>query len=851
MKTLLRLFSWRFVEQRPLRALLHVLIVTLGVALYVAIDASNASTEAAFRRMAARLAGNAHLQVVRSRAMGVEQSILSKIDAVQGIQATPVLQITTTPTQLPAESGMLILGLDFMREAAIRRWDIKELPSLNLLTFLTRDAIVVPRSFASRHSLKLGSSFDIATPRGPRPVTIGAIAEDEGPAGILGGHIAVMEFRTAQRLFKREGMADRVDIRVAGDVEEAAHRLQVALGPGYKVRPPPESSSMLDEALTRMRALSGIGVMALLVGAFIIFNSISLSVVERQKEIGILRALGATRTQVFGTFLAEGACVGLVGSVAGAALGYGLAHALLRMAIREVNQVVTVVDVVDVVLPWGTLLVAGALGVLTALFASFVPARQATRVTPVDAIRLGAHPPRGASDCRWSCMAGLLAFGLAALCMTGLFRFEAVGLLGALLAFLGAALVLPQLTLWGARFLQPVLRVLFRLPGYLAAENLLKFPRRAALTSTVLAGTLALMVSAASIILSFKSRGTRWIEETFAYDYSVSAADAASGAFSHAILPDKLREEVEKIDGVEFTYGVREILQPYDKKGKKDILIVALDVDAYARMQDRRNRTGIALPLIRSDLAAGRGVVVSDNFAGLYGVAAGKTIELETPRGRKRFAVLAVVEDYTWPQGTIFMDRAAFRADWEDATLSSLAIKFHPDAIPVEVRRRITERAALHPGISVYDADFLARIAEETMDRTFAFTNVQVTIALLVGFLGIVNTLFISVMRRRRQIGLFRAMGMTRAQVAGMVVIESLMVALTGGVLGVALGLAAAQWPLSLFVFTISGYRIPLEIPWGSLALALGAAFAVGIVASVLPARRASRLNVIEAIGYE
>jgi putative ABC transport system permease protein len=850
MRALLKLFSWQYARQQPLRALLHIFIVTLGVSLYVAIDASNASTEAAFRQMAARLAGNAHLQVVRSRAAGVEQSVLSAIDAVPGIQAAPVIQVNTTPTELPAESGLLVLGLDFIREAAIRRWDLTagELPALNLLTFLTRDAVVVTDRFARRHKLSLGQSFGIATPRGSRPVTIGAIVKDEGPAGILGGNIAVMELRTAQRLFKREGMVDRVEIRVAGDVEDAARRLRETLGPGYTVRPPPESSSMLDEALTRMRALAGIGIVALMVGAFIIYNSISLSVVERHKDIGIVRALGATRAQVFGAILTEGAVTGLAGSVAGIALGYGLAHALLRMAVREVNQVVTVVDVVAIALPWGTVGVAAALGIVTAVLASCLPARQATSVTPVEAIRHGALPPRGVSDCRWSFLSGLLAFGLAGLGLTGLVRFEAVGLLSALLAFLGTALVLPQITMWGARLFQPFLRVVFGLPGYLAAEHIVKFPRRAAITATVLAGTLALMVSAASIILSFKTRGTRWIEETFAFDCAVSAADAASGSFSHAILPDGLRGEIEKVEGVDFTCGVRQILVPY---GEKDVLLVAVDTEAYIRMQARRGRTGFALPSARDGLAAGRGVVVSDNFAGLYGVEAGGSIELEAPRGRKRFTVLAAAEDYTWPQGTIFIDRAAYREAWDDVALSSVDIKFNDDVPAVEIRRKITERAARHPGISVYDAAFLIRIAEETMDRTFAFTNVQVTVALLVGFLGIVNTLFISVLRRRRQFGLLRAMGMTRGQVAGMVVLESMKVALTGGVLGIALGLAAAKWPLSLFVFAISGYRMPLEIPWASLGLALGAAVVVGIVGSVLPARRAARLNVIEAIGYE
>ncbi|HZE99032.1 MAG TPA: FtsX-like permease family protein, partial [Planctomycetota bacterium] len=314
MRVLLSYFSLRYLRRHPIRVFLSVMSVALGVALFASIDVSNTSTEAAFRRTVEQLAGKSQLQVVKGRSLGVEEELLKKIDAVPGVQAAPVLQLSATVPGL--SEGLLLMGLDFNREASFRLWDVAEgeKPQINPLAFLGGDVILVSRSFAAKRGVKLGGGFKIDTPTGPRPVTVAAIFKDEGPAEIFGGNVAVMPLKTAQRLFRRQGSVDRIEILAQGDVGEAARRLREALGPDYIVRPPPQSNSFLDEAMTRLRALLGIGVVALLVGIFIIYNSVSISVVERMREIGTLRAIGATRRQIFGVILLEWTLLGFLGS---------------------------------------------------------------------------------------------------------------------------------------------------------------------------------------------------------------------------------------------------------------------------------------------------------------------------------------------------------------------------------------------------------------------------------------------------------------------------------------------------------------------------------------------------------
>jgi putative ABC transport system permease protein len=205
MTVLLRYFSWRYIRRHPFRVLLSLLSVSLGVALFVSIGVSNSSAEASFRRTVQKLSGNAQLQVVRGRMLGVEEEALSRIDALPGIKAAPVLQLGTT---LPgSKENLLVLGLDFQRETQFRRWDSVEgeRPAVNPLLFLAGDAIVIPKTFAVKRGYRPGSKFLIDTPGGHRPVVVAAVVPDEGAAQVFGGNLAVMPVKTAQRLFGREG----------------------------------------------------------------------------------------------------------------------------------------------------------------------------------------------------------------------------------------------------------------------------------------------------------------------------------------------------------------------------------------------------------------------------------------------------------------------------------------------------------------------------------------------------------------------------------------------------------------------------------------------------------------------
>jgi putative ABC transport system permease protein len=274
-------------------------------------------------------------------------------------------------------------------------------------------------------------------------------------------------------------------------------------------------------------------------------------------------------------------------------------------------------------------------------------------------------------------------------------------------------------------------------------------------------------------------------------------------------------------------------------------------MDGYARMQKLRGRTGFVLPGTLPGLLSGKGVIVSDNFARLHHLKKGDSVELSTPGGPRAFEVLGSYEEYTWPQGALYMHRPVFEAAWNDPSVTYLDVKFQPGVDRAVVRRRIVDTLRGSHSLFVYDVEDLKRVSEAVLDNTLVLMNVQVALAIVIGFFGIVNTLLISVMQRTREIGLLRAVGMTTQQVSSMILIESAFIAGVGGVLGIVLGLAGARWPLALHVAQVAGYWLPLYVPWTTVCFALGAAVLIGAVASILPARRAASIEVLEAITYE
>src|SRR6185503_18258458 len=308
-------------------------------------------------------------------------------------------------------------------------------------------------------------------------------------------------------------------------------------------------------------------------------------------------------------------------------------------------------------------------------------------------------------------------------------------LIASFFAFLGAGLVMPQLTLWIGRAAMPVLRRTFHLLGFLAADNIVKFPQRTALTVIALAGALAMMVSSSSIVRGIKVRSSDWMEDAFPFDVTVSATDYSATLYADVVLPPDVPALLESNPDVDSAYGVRSRIHPF---GRYDVMVYAVDLDRYARLQEQRGRTGFVPRGSLPELTAGRGCITSYNFLRLHGKKEGDSIVLETPQGPQSFRILGGYEDYAWPQGTLYIHRGFYKERWGDPALSYLDVKLKKGVDREKWRRAMETDLRKSQWLFVYDVAMLKKLADDVMDNTLQLLNVQVALAIVIGFFGIV-----------------------------------------------------------------------------------------------------------------
>lgn len=845
MRELFRLFSVRHLRAHGLRALLGVVAVALGVALYVASHVTTASVRNSMTETARSLAGRAQWRVSRGSALGVEESLTERIRALPGAIASPLIQANALVVQ-PRGGTLLLLGIDFASDSLLRlyRFPGKVDPTAFLATAFLPDGIVVTTTFAKANHLTIGSSLTLSTRHGLRGLHVTGMLDDTGPAGVLGGNFAVMELHAAQRLFGRAGMVDRIE--VAGVSKE---HLQQAC-PGYPVSSAVHTSSTIEDALARIDSLVALSVIALLVGLFIIYNTIQVSVVERLKEIGTLRALGATRRQILGMLLLEGLTVGALGSAAGLGLGVALARGLLQFTARNMKVTIPLIDIRYVTIPPLTLALAFLLGIGATLVATWLPARAATHFPTVEILR--PYTYRLLQHNRRSFRVGLacLAGGAGTVFLISI--SPVMGLAATGLVFLGLALLLPELVLRLARASRRLLQRMFGIVGFLAADNIVKFPQRTALTVVTLGGALAMMVASATVLEGFRAATSRWMKEALRFDLAVSSTDFITSMTSGQTMPASVKDAITRLPGVNLTYGIR---YEFAEFRGAEVMVVGVEMRPFLELQRQRGMSAWAHALnepagLRKVLA-GEGVYVSENFAAIFGIRQGERIDLATASGPRSFPVIRSIEDYSWPHGVIVLDLHAFQRLWHDDTLTYVDIAVTPQASVEEVRTRILRDLSGKYSLFVYDRKQIQRTADEILTQSIAVADVQVIIAIAIGFLGIVNSLLISVLQRNREIGLLRAIGMPRRQLSRTIVLEGMVIAVVGGMVGLTAGLLGGWLPLRAYSFTVTGYLYPIVVPWKHGLLSLLTALAIGFLASLLPARRAATLNVIESIGYE
>jgi putative ABC transport system permease protein len=848
---LLVLISWPYLRKHAVRSLLTVVGIVLGVAVFVAMHTANQAVFFAFARTVDRIAGAAQLQVTAGEA-GFPEEILEQVQQIPEVAvAVPVIEAPAA-TNLPGQGNILILGVDMTGDRSLREYDLESGEDAIIddpLVFLAQpDSIIVTREFAERNHLGVGSRLVLSTMVGDKAFLVRGIMRSGGLTSAFGGNLAVMDIYAAQQVFGRGRRFDRIDLKVKDGIaiEQGRATIQRALGVGFTVEPPASRGQQLESTLAVYAISMNVSsVFALFIGMFIIYNSFAIAVTQRRSEIGILRALGAPRSQIRNLFLIESAASGLLGSVVGIVLGIVMARSMVGSISRMLEGIYGVAERAEDVSADPQLLGAAlTIGVATSMMAAWLPARNASRVDPVQALQKGKYQvlTAGENRARRATSTALIAVALVCLWIGTSIWFYS----GYVLLIAAALLLVPTVGLWIARALRPLLKRMRPVEGALAADSLIQAPRR---TSGAVA---ALMLSLGQVIgLGGVSRESYrsivdWLDTALNPDLFVTGSQNLSDRTFR--FPYSLVEEIRSIDGVAEVQPVRSLR--INVSGTP-VLLIAIDLASFERRV--RRQTVAEDPRGMYVVArAGGGVIVSDNFSRLQRMSLGDTVELANPGGLLRLPIVGIIRDWSDQQGSVILDRSVYERNWKDDTVNVFRVYVTPGSDPPVVRQRMLER--ITPGqprlLVLTNAEVRSWILQLT-DQWLQLTYSQLFIAVLVAILGIVNTLTVSIIDRKRELGVLRAVGGFRRQIRQTVWMEAVAIGLVGLVLGLAFGAANLYFLLQITGRDLSGMYLPYRYPVQLAVLLLPTILGAALFSAFWPAESAVRTSLVEALEYE
>jgi len=851
-----RLIVWRHLIGEPLRTTFTILGVGLGVAVYVAVASANLEVLRSFEDAVLGIAGRTTLQVSAavSTPAGFDETIIERVQRTDGVvRAVPVVEVTAVYRSSSAPVVFQILGADLLEESSIREYQLVggNRDEADWERYLAPDTMFLGRRLADRYGISMGSALDLVAGTSTRRVVVRGIVEGKGPAASVLEELAVMDIAAAQVTFDRLGRLDRIDIvsDPSRPVEEVRRAVQGVLPSGLIVKRPEQRNEQVERMTRAFRLnVASLSAVALLVGLFLVYNTMSFAVVRRRREIGILRSLGVTATGIAGLFLAEAVVIGVLGGLVGIACGTVLAHGALHAIgttagnlydLRAVASTTTV--------SFGVLSQSVLLGVAVAVLGSWGPIREAGRVVPAQALAPKGYEMANALSVKSALKkaVGVLVLAAVAALPGPVQGLPVFGYLSALFLMVGFAFLSPVVL----AAIGPCLRAVLPRGGYLAriaAGELERAPVRNTVAISALMIGLALMIGMSILIHSFRQTVDLWLDQTVKAEVIV-AAPSWLGTGPHNLLPESMMDALRRVSGVVAVDAYRDTRM--DVHGMP-VAVISRDLLLHAAHSRYLFMEGDSASVLNEAVHADQ-VVVSETFARQFRLWRGDRVTLPTSSGPVKVAIAGVFYDYSTDGGKIVMDRALYRRLWGDQGVTVFPLYLAPDADAEAVRREIAVVLAGGPPVMTLTNGELKRAVLKIFDQTFAITYALEVIAVAVALLGILNALLAGLLERRGELAVLRAIGGTPDQIGRLILWESALLGVAGILLGVAAGLALSILLIEVINKQSFGWTVLFHpAPW-AVVQAVAAAFVTTLLAGYYPAMRAARLSVAESLRYE
>ncbi len=805
----------RPLRREPMRTLLTAFAVALGIAVVLAIELAGDAAAGSFHSSIETLTGDADLEVT----------------AVGGLAPEVWTKLATLPYALRFEPRIE----DYAEIVATGR--SVALIGADVLSSRPGELLAGPAlGYRTGDHIKLAANDTSAD-----FVVRGVLAKNAGDT-------VVMDLAAAAKFLGRDRL-DRILVHTPPGKTLEEWRSLLAAASGASVAPhgsrTMENRQMLAAFRWNLRVLSYI---ALLVGAFLIYNTISVSVVRRRAEIGVVRALGATRASVLTAFLGEAACFGIAGALVGIVLGRVMAQSAVKLVGATVTSLYVSSTPGEIRLSAGIILLALVAGIGVAVASALAPAWEAAQVVLVEAMSRGFREHEVRMH-RWRDLGigGLLAgAGWVASRQDAIGGKPIFGYLAALLAVSAASFAIPALVSTLANLSGRLLGRMFGAEALLAARGLAGSLRRTSVLVAALATAIAMMAAVGIMVGSFRETILVWMNGQLQADLYLRPAIAA-GADRHPTMSAEAADRIEKLPEVAAVDRFRVYDISYQGLPAR---LGGADARVAQRYGNRRTLPGAESENVFADMIGADNAVVSEPFANKHHVHAGDVLPLTLDGHSVRFHVTGIYYDYSNERGYVIVDRGTLLKYLPDPALSNVAVYLKP-GVSLEQGEKAVESAVAGRRIEVQENRALREDAIRIFDRTFAITYALEAVAVIVAIMGVAGALLALVIDRRRELGLLRFLGGARRQVARVILFEAALLGLLANIAGVILGIALSL----LLIFVINkqsfGWTIQFHWPVAVLLSALTAVYAATVLAAFYPARVAMELNPIEVIHEE
>lgn len=850
---------------RWVRTLLTALGIVVGVATMVAVNATNNSTLNSIYRFFDEAAGKSDLVV--ETAVSNETFDEAALDVVRRFPevtaAAPVFVGVTIPADeadgwsiqfgaggatVPG-SNFWLMGRDAAADAAVH--EFKLVDGRYLQPDETAYSVVLVENYAADKELAVGDDLTILTPAfGPTTLRVVGLIAKEGLGISNEGAVGIAPLPVAQELFNAGDELGQIELVVddaiaddSGALEGLMAQLEARLGPGYDVKFPAARGALVANSLqSYQQGLNFFSVVSLFVGSFLIYNAFAMTVVERTREIGMMRAVGATSRQIARMILMEAAVLGVFGSAAGVGFGVLLARGLALSMEAFTGQPI---ETITVSLPTVVGAVLVGLGVTVA--AALMPAWQGGRVSPLQALRVQGN----LDESRW--LVNGLKFGPLTVAASLLilyvvpFRSDVVFYIGASTIFvllLGATLCIPIVVQPLERVIRPLVILVFGNEGRLGSGNVTRAQGRTTLTVAALMVGVSMVVGIRGLTNSFEQDIEEWVNTSLGGDLFVRSPLAMQPDLEARLLG------LPQVTAVTPTRSLATTMLSPDGDSE-NVIYYAIDPDTFLSVSGLRIQEGPEPAAAVRQLAAGGRIFLSADAAAQHGLGVGDSLVLETRRGRVSFEITAVVIDFAGG------DTTAITGSWGDLRryfgmndVTNFSVKLAPGASATAVTEIIETDLSRAQNLSVESrAEFEGKVRNLSA-QAFVLFDVLSMIGLVVAALGVVNTMLMNVIERTRELGGLRSLGMEQGQVQRMILAEALTLGFIGSIFGVSFGAVLAD----VFVIglrDIGGFVLTARTPVWPMVYSFLIAFGVALLAAWYPAVRASRVNIIAAIKHE